>query len=318
MSPAQEGFLIGSFLGDNRLTVEENTSYPSFITYLERRVGIPPSATTVVLSLEWLGVAMEAGDYVTIEVTADDGFHWTELGRVEGPRDDTAFSQVSFDISAYKAAFTEIRFQNFMDASDGFDRVYVDNVQVAFDGVYADGASRPSQIGADQLHAEGITGSGVTVAVLDTGCTDAPRLDLAATEPRTTVQYDAIRDTGGCSTCTLYSNDSAGHGAHVTSLIMNSRSTARQLYNGIAPDADLVSVKAFDVSGAGTYADVIRGIDWVVANKDAYGIRVLNLLVQRAAAVPLLGRSAQPGGHGGLAGRASWSSPRPATAAPIR
>ena len=28
--------------------------------------------------------------------------------------------------------------------------------------------------------------------------------------------------------------------------------------------------------GGGTYADVIRGIDWAVTNKDAYNIRVLN------------------------------------------
>ena len=46
---------------------------------------------------------------------------------------------------------------------------------------------------------------------------------------------------------------------------------------GIAPDADLISVKAFDKNGQGTYLDVIRGIDWVVANKDRFGIRVLNL-----------------------------------------
>ena len=39
----------------------------------------------------------------------------------------------------------------------------------------------------------------------------------------------------------------------------------------------LVAVKAFDEDGHGSYMDVIRGIDWVVQNKDAYGIRVLNL-----------------------------------------
>ena len=49
------------------------------------------------------------------------------------------------------------------------------------------------------------------------------------------------------------------------------------LYNGVAPDASLVVVKAFDRDGAGSYMDVIRGIDWVVPNKDAYDIRVLNL-----------------------------------------
>ena len=46
---------------------------------------------------------------------------------------------------------------------------------------------------------------------------------------------------------------------------------------GISPEANLVSVKAFDASGAGRYMDVIRGIDWVVANKDELNIKVLNL-----------------------------------------
>ncbi len=50
-------------------------------------------------------------------------------------------------------------------------------------------------------------------------------------------------------------------------------------YNGVAPGADLVSVKAFGASGQGTYSDVIRGIDWVVSNKAAYGTRVLNLSI---------------------------------------
>ena len=38
-----------------------------------------------------------------------------------------------------------------------------------------------------------------------------------------------------------------------------------------------MAVKAFDEHGQGTYADVIRGLDWIVANREAYGIRVLNL-----------------------------------------
>ena len=44
----------------------------------------------------------------------------------------------------------------------------------------------------------------------------------------------------------------------------------------MAPDASLVVVQAFDENGAGTYLDVIRGIGWIVENKDGYGIRVIN------------------------------------------
>src|SRR6202035_4579110 len=48
-------------------------------------------------------------------------------------------------------------------------------------------------------------------------------------------------------------------------------------YLSIAPQANLVEVQAFNGTGAGRYADVIAGIDWIVANKKKYNIRVLNL-----------------------------------------
>jgi hypothetical protein len=47
-------------------------------------------------------------------------------------------------------------------------------------------------------------------------------------------------------------------------------------YNGIAPDAKVVVVKAFDDNGWGSYASVIRGIEWVVTNSDTTASGVLN------------------------------------------
>ena len=71
--------------------------------------------------------------------------------------------------------------------------------------------------------------------------------------------------------------DGSGHATHVSSLMLSSALTAGGKYNGVAPGADLVSIRAFEGDGSGSYADVIRGIDWVIGNKDVYGIRVLNL-----------------------------------------
>jgi len=48
-------------------------------------------------------------------------------------------------------------------------------------------------------------------------------------------------------------------------------------YFGIAPKSNLVIVRAFNSDGAGTYANVIAGLNWIVANKAKYNIRVLNL-----------------------------------------
>ena len=48
-------------------------------------------------------------------------------------------------------------------------------------------------------------------------------------------------------------------------------------FNGIAPNADLVVLRAFDEEGKSTYANVIRALDWALSHRDTYNIRVLNL-----------------------------------------
>ena len=130
---------------------------------------------------------------------------------------------------------------------------------------------------AHLLHEEGIDGRGVSVAVLDTGLFDFMPVTYSSDfTPRILAQYDASRDREHATPD--HNSDANGHGGHVTSIIAN-----REVYShtqasfGVAPGADLVVVKAFGRDGQGTYADVIRGIDWIVQNMDAYGVRVLNL-----------------------------------------
>jgi subtilisin family serine protease len=147
----------------------------------------------------------------------------------------------------------------------------------------------PNLASAAALHAEGITGYGVTIAVLDSGSMSHMSLNKTPKgDWRFVSQYDAIRNEVVAQSNMKFlgtkragtgikSDDEAGHGTHVQSVIVNSDTGSNGLYNGIAPYAYLVSVKAFDDHGHGTYADVIRGIDWVVANQDYLGIDVLNL-----------------------------------------
>ena len=98
-------------------------------------------------------------------------------------------------------------------------------------------------------------------------------------DPRILAIHDAITDE---LVTELHGNgkgsggDENGHGTHVASVAVNSRRIGG-LFNGIAPDANLVVVKAFDKKGEGNYADVIRGLDFVLRNKDRLGIRVVNL-----------------------------------------
>jgi serine protease AprX len=92
------------------------------------------------------------------------------------------------------------------------------------------------------------------------------------------IGYDAIANrTGDASKV----EDKFGHGTHLASVVASSRraldGTRGVFSNGIAPGVSLLVVRAFDDSGRGSYADVIRGIEWVVEKRDAYNVRVLNL-----------------------------------------
>ena len=140
----------------------------------------------------------------------------------------------------------------------------------------------PTMIGADELHKHGFDGTGVTVAVVDTGLWEKSSW-LAKNmynQKRELVRYDAIADklVKGHGKW----KDGSGHGTHVTSVMLSGRRTFDDIsftgaYNGVSPGINIVSVKAFDENGVGTYRDVIRGIAFVVENKDVYNIRVLNL-----------------------------------------
>jgi len=132
----------------------------------------------------------------------------------------------------------------------------------------------PVLIGAAGLHKQGITGKGVTVAVLDTGLWKSSTTEFTANgRPRILAQYDATASNG-------YSNDLDdwnGHGTHITSIMMSSGRTEAGHYQGIAPNARVVAVRAFEPDGSGTYLNVIKALDWIVSHRKKYGIRILNL-----------------------------------------
>jgi serine protease AprX len=141
----------------------------------------------------------------------------------------------------------------------------------------------PTLVGAAELHRGGIDGRGVTIAVLDTGLWKKSGTQYTVDQrERIVAQYDVIRARQDPK---LYKSgnyeadidDGSGHGTHVSAIAISSDRTTAGRYQGIAPSANIVAVKAFAADGAGSYADVIAGIDWIVKNRLQYGIRVLNL-----------------------------------------
>jgi serine protease AprX len=112
------------------------------------------------------------------------------------------------------------------------------------------------------------TGRGVGVAIIDSG------LEMSSEfEGRLTAFYDFTR--GGIQT---YAYDDYGHGTHIASTIGGSGSLSYDReYRGLAPRVSLVVMKVLDKNGAGYTSDVIRAIDFAVANRRALRIDVINL-----------------------------------------
>ncbi|HVT65719.1 MAG TPA: S8 family serine peptidase [Mycobacteriales bacterium] len=122
-----------------------------------------------------------------------------------------------------------------------------------------------SASGASALADTGVTGTGVGVAVLDTGVSALPdfgnRLVSGA-------------DFSGEGSPL---QDGYGHGTFVAGLIAGDGSSSGGAYAGEATGAKVVSVKVAGTTGLTDVARVIQGVAWAIANRTTYGIKVLNM-----------------------------------------
>ena len=76
--------------------------------------------------------------------------------------------------------------------------------------------------------------------------------------------------------------DDYGHGTHVTGIIAGNGYDSFGARAGIAPSADIISLKALDANGGGYISNVIAALDWVAQNHTAYNIRVVNISIGAA------------------------------------
>ena len=147
-------------------------------------------------------------------------------------------------------------------------------VQAAGNGT-GDSSTYRKVVNANDLHADGQKGAGVTVALVDTGVSAVN--DLAG-------KILPVRDdiTGAIKQCVNLSGESTcsdtyGHGTFMAGIIAGSGAASGGAYAGMAPDARIVSIKIAGKDGSADVSNVLAAVQWVVSFKDTYGIRVLNL-----------------------------------------
>ncbi len=121
------------------------------------------------------------------------------------------------------------------------------------------------QTGATTLAADGDTGQGVTVAVLDTGIDNLPDFSGRL--------IGGVDLSGGGNAF----QDGYGHGTFVAGLIAGDGASSNGQYSGEAPGANLVSIKVANANGDTDLATLIQGLQWAVDNEGTYNIKVLNI-----------------------------------------
>jgi serine protease AprX len=129
------------------------------------------------------------------------------------------------------------------------------------------------------------TGSSLTVAVIDSGLTSS--VDFSG---RIVGFYDFVAGQGGVA---MVPFDEYGHGTHVAGLIGASGASSNGKYAGVAPGIKMLGLRVLDKKGSGKTSDVISALEFVLANKDRFNIRVVNLslghpIYESAATDPLV------------------------------
>ena len=153
--------------------------------------------------------------------------------------------------------------------------------------------------GVVPLHQRNLRGNGVTIAVVDSGLAAAD-LRSDGSSPWTSISTDTLAMVNSnrfivykdfvTTTPITNSSDPYGHGTHVVATMADARSTnnpgAGNTTIGIAPRANLVVVRALDEQGQAPYTRMVAAINWVIANKNTFGIDVLNLSIQSNIRAP--------------------------------
>tara|TARA_Y100000310_G_scaffold345665_1_gene467968 strand:- start:22981 stop:25698 length:2718 start_codon:yes stop_codon:yes gene_type:complete len=136
-----------------------------------------------------------------------------------------------------------------------------------------------SFIHRSQFNNLNITGKDQTICIIDSGINYThPALENKVLDGHCYQNDNAAFSTALCNDDSSEQAgiegaiDDNGHGTHVSGIAAGNNTII-----GVAPDSNLISIKALNASGDGTVGDVVRGIDWCVSNSTVYNISVISM-----------------------------------------
>ena len=210
---------------------------------LQERAGARPGSSRVILRLK-PGVSPAAADLAIRKVKGTSGRRLLSVG-----------GQVAYVPNSSLAALA---------ALPGVQSVSLDR------RVYGTIERSAAAVGATWVRERlGFDGAGVGIAIIDSGVANWHD-DLGSS--RVTRFADFVNFQPAAY-------DDYGHGTHVAGIIAGNGHDSQGRRRGIAPGATLLVEKVLDAAGQGYISNVIAAIDYAIANRDALGIRVINLSV---------------------------------------
>jgi serine protease AprX len=128
----------------------------------------------------------------------------------------------------------------------------------------------------------GYDGSGVTVAVIDTGIDslhvglDDHDDDNSTYDPKVIGFYDPVNNPDKTNGTEIQAYDDQGHGTHCAGTVAGTGAPTYE-HAGMAPQANLVGVKVLDAGGSGSFSVVMAGMQWTVENRYKFNIRAASM-----------------------------------------
>ncbi|HEX2271641.1 MAG TPA: S8 family peptidase, partial [Pyrinomonadaceae bacterium] len=113
---------------------------------------------------------------------------------------------------------------------------------------------------------DNLDGSGITIAVLDSGI-DTKHKSFPAGKIRLSKDFTGENRV----------DDPWGHGTHVAAIAAGDGAATGGAYEGIAPGASLLNLRVLNSKGVGSVSGVLAALDWLIANKNTYNVRVVNM-----------------------------------------